>query len=129
MSQVLDAYQGISSLTKNAVDLKKQDLKIINGSGVHISDIDDNSVDFVCMDPPYYNNVQYSELSDYYYVWQKRSLKELYPEIAWTRLTNKREEAVANPARDGSARKAKEEYEELMGKSSPNRDAWSKTMD
>ena len=67
------------------------------------------------MDPPYYNNVQYSELSDYYYVWQKRSLKELYPEIAWTRLTNKREEAVANPARDGSARKAKEEYEELMG--------------
>ncbi|WP_293701611.1 DUF1156 domain-containing protein [Thiolapillus sp.] len=115
LSQVLDAYQGISSLTKNAVDLKKQDLKIINGSGVHISDIDDNSVDFVCMDPPYYNNVQYSELSDYYYVWQKRSLKELYPEIAWTRLTNKREEAVANPARDGSARKAKEEYEELMG--------------
>ena len=115
LSQVLDAYQGISNLSANAVGLNKQKLKIINGSGVHIKEIENDSVDLVCMDPPYYNNVQYSELSDFYYVWQKRSLKDLYPEIAWTRLTNKREEAVANPARDGSTRKAKEEYEELMG--------------
>ncbi len=35
----------------------------------------------VCMDPPYYNNVQYGELSDYFYVWQRRTLGDLYPGI------------------------------------------------
>lgn len=115
LSQVLDAYQGIAKLSENAVSLENQKLQIINGSGVHVDGVPDKSVDLVCMDPPYYDNVQYSELSDFYYVWQKRTLKDLYPEISWPRLTNKREEAVANPTRDGSAKDAKAEYEKLMG--------------
>ena len=115
LSQVLDAYQGIANLSESSVDLEQQNLQIINGSGVHVDGVADKSVDLVCMDPPYYDNVQYSELSDFYYVWQKRTLKELYPEISWPRLTNKREEAVANPTRDGSAKDAKVEYEKLMG--------------
>ncbi|WP_330925451.1 DUF1156 domain-containing protein [Candidatus Sororendozoicomonas aggregata] len=115
LSQVLDAYQGIAKLSENTVNLENQKLQIINGSGVYLSGVSDNSVDLVCMDPPYYDNVQYSELSDFYYVWQKRTLKDLYPEINWPRLTNKREEAVANPTRDGSAKDAKAEYEKLMG--------------
>jgi putative DNA methylase len=90
-------------------------VQIINGTAAHISGVADKSVDLVCMDPPYYDNVQYAELSDFYHVWLKRSLKDLYPEISWPRLTNKREEAVANLARDGSARAAKAEYEKLMG--------------
>ena len=44
-------------------------------------DITDNSVDLVAMDPPYYNNVMYAELSDYFYVWQKRTLSDLYPDL------------------------------------------------
>ena len=40
----------------------------------------DASVDLVCMDPPYYNNVQYAELSDFFYVWQRRTLRDLYPD-------------------------------------------------
>jgi len=91
-----------------------QSLKIINGSAAYIEGVKDKSVDMVCMDPPYYDNVQYAELSDYFYVWQKRTLKDLYPEVSWPRLTNKKEEAVANPARDGSAKNAKAEYEKLM---------------
>ncbi len=117
LSQILDGYKGIQQLVEPAFPGGRSDppVDILNGSAVHIPSIESQSIDLVCMDPPYYNNVQYAELSDYFYVWQKRSLKDLYPEIAWTRLTNKREEAVANPARDGSTRKAKEEYEELMG--------------
>lgn len=114
LSQVLDAYQGIANLANDIVDLNKQTLQIINGSGVHIAEVSDKSVDLVCMDPPYYDKVQYAELSDFYHVWQKRTLKDLYPEISWPRLTNKSEEAVANPTRDGSAKNAKAEYEKLM---------------
>ena len=72
------------------------------------------SVDLVCMDPPYYNNVQYAELSDFYYVWQKRTLSDLYPELYARRLTNKSDEAVANPVRDGGTQEAKEVYERTM---------------
>jgi putative DNA methylase len=119
MGNVNKAYNQLAKLTSGIhpnfdKGNKEQQLKIINGSGVHIEGVQDNSVDLVCMDPPYYDNVQYAELSDYFYVWQKRILKDLYPEINWPRLTNKREEAVANPVRDGSVKKAKAEYEELM---------------
>jgi adenine-specific DNA methylase len=75
----------------------------------------DESVDLICMDPPYYNNVQYAELSDFFYVWMKRTLKDLYPSIFIRRLTNKIDEAVANPDRDGSSKKAKNTYETMMG--------------
>ncbi|MDZ7810498.1 MAG: hypothetical protein U5L11_10700 [Arhodomonas sp.] len=80
----------------------------------HLSGVADASVDAIVMDPPYYDNVQYSELSDFYYVWQKRTLGDLYPEWFAETVTDKSEEAVANPARDGSARAAKAQYETLM---------------
>jgi len=66
------------------------------------------------MDPPYYNNVQYGELSDFYYVWQRRTLRDVYPEIYSRRLVNKNDEAVANPARDGGKAEAAETYERMM---------------
>jgi adenine-specific DNA methylase len=66
------------------------------------------------MDPPYYNNVQYGELSDFFYVWQKRTLKDLYPDVYSRRLTNKTDEAVANPVRDGGREAGDKTYEELM---------------
>ena len=54
-------------------------------------------------------------LSDYFYVWQRRTLHDLYPDIFRRRFTNKTDEAVANPARDRSAAGATQEYERLMG--------------
>lgn len=118
LSQVVDAYTGIAELVEpvNARMAGGKDLplQIINGSAAHMGSIVDRSVDLVCMDPPYYDNVQYAELSDYFYVWQRRTLRDLYPEFFSRRLTNKEDEAVANPVRDGSANKAREEYERMM---------------
>jgi adenine-specific DNA methylase len=117
LSQVLDAYKGIAELV---APLHKQlngnppPLRLLCGTAANM-DIPDNSVDLICVDPPYYNNVQYAELSDYFYVWQRRTLDDLYPDIIQRRLTNKNDEAVANPARDGSAVAAAQEYQRLMG--------------
>ncbi len=52
----------------------------------------DNFFDAVITDPPYYNNVPYADLSDFFYVWLKRSIGDLYPEIFSTVLTPKKSE-------------------------------------
>lgn len=85
----------------------------MNGSAANMN-IPSNSVDVVCVDPPYYNNVQYAELSDYFYVWQKRTFRDIYPDVFGRRLTNKTDEAVANPVRDGGAKEADHVYEQRM---------------
>lgn len=64
-----------------------------------LDDMDDASVDAVVIDPPYYDNVMYAELSDFFYVWLKRTAGYVYPELFRRPLTNKEHEAVANPAR------------------------------
>lgn len=61
--------------------------------------LEDDSVDCVVMDPPYYDNVMYAELSDFFYVWLKRTAGLLYPELFTGHLTDKDREAVANPAK------------------------------
>lgn len=117
LSQVLDAYQGISelALSVHQAQGKNLPLKIINGSAGNMSQVATGSVDLVCFDPPYYDNVQYGELSDFYYVWQKRGLRDVFPGLFSRRHVNKKDEAVANPARDGSAANAKAAYERMMG--------------
>lgn len=117
LSQIVDAYQGIAELIAplhNKLNGDELPVAITNGTAANLEQ-PDKSVDLVCFDPPYYNNVQYAELSDYFYIWQKRTLSDIYPEIFRRRLTNKTDEAVANPARDGSAANAAKEYERLMG--------------
>ena len=57
------------------------------------------SIDVVVMDPPYYDNVMYAELSDFFYVWLKRTAGHVFPELFRRHLTDKENEAVANPAR------------------------------
>jgi adenine-specific DNA methylase len=117
LSQVLDAYEGIAELAAplhKTLDGSPPPVQIYNRTAAYLPDVTDNSVDLVCIDPPYYNNVQYAELSDFYYVWEKRTLSDLYPAIYSRRLTNKSDEAVANPARDGSSSEADETYERMM---------------
>ena len=55
----------------------------------------DNYFDAVFTDPPYYDNVPYSYLSDFFYVWLKRTVGDLYPELFLTPLTPKSKEIVA----------------------------------
>ena len=108
--QIIDAYSGICDLLKGS---HLSIPTILNGSAANM-EIPDKTADIICVDPPYYNNVQYAELSDFFYVWQKRTFRELYPDVFGRRLTNKQDEAVANPVRDGSAAAANETYEKLM---------------
>lgn len=53
----------------------------------------------VSTDPPYYDNIGYSDLSDYFYVWLRQALGGVYPELVGTMLTPKADELVANPYR------------------------------
>lgn len=117
LSQVLDAYKGIAGLVEPVHEgtQGQPPIRVINGSATAMMDVGTGSVDLVCFDPPYYDNVQYGELSDFYYAWQKRGLWDVLPGLFGRQRVDKREEAVANPARDGSAAEAKATYERLMG--------------
>ena len=59
----------------------------------------DNFFDAVITDPPYYDNVAYSDLSDFFYVWLKRTIGDLYPDLFATPLTPKGEEIIKDPGR------------------------------
>ncbi len=77
----------------------------------------DNYFDAVFTDPPYYDNINYAELSDFFYVWLKRSIGDLYPELFITPLVPKSQEIVANPSRQGNVKKAKQFFEDMLKKS------------
>lgn len=59
----------------------------------------------VSTDPPYYDNVGYSDLADFFYVWLRRSVGDVYPELLGTVLTPKADELVADPFRQENANK------------------------
>jgi len=60
----------------------------------------------VSTDPPYYDNIGYADLSDFFYVWLRRSLKPVFPDLFATLSVPKAEELVATPYRHGSKEKA-----------------------
>jgi len=60
----------------------------------------------ISTDPPYYDNIGYADLSDFFYVWLRRSLKPLFPDLFATLAVPKAEELVATPYRHGSREKA-----------------------
>ena len=70
--------------------------------------------DAVVTDPPYYDNVPYSDLSDFFYVWLKRTAGHLYPELFATPLAPKSEEIVADAVRQGGNDSAKEFFERML---------------
>ena len=60
----------------------------------------------VSTDPPYYDNIGYADLSDFFYVWLRRALKPVFPDLFATLAVPKAEELVATPYRHGSKEKA-----------------------
>lgn len=66
----------------------------------------------ISTDPPYYDNIGYSDLSDFFYVWQRRTLKEILPSNFGTLLVPKAEELVANPYRHDGRQGAKGFFED-----------------
>ena len=82
----------------------------------HVSQADaasrtDNAM-VVSTDPPYYDNIGYSDLSDFFYVWLRRSLRTIHGGLLSTMLVPKAEELVANPYRQGGPAAAKAFFEE-----------------
>ncbi|GBU26710.1 hypothetical protein R84B8_00220 [Treponema sp. R8-4-B8] len=74
-----------------------------------------NSPIVISTDPPYYDNIGYADLSDFFYIWLRRSLKNVYPKLFSTMLVPKTEELVATPYRfSGDKQKAKSFFENGM---------------
>lgn len=119
LEQLVDAYEEIARLVgeSGASDLVEEDgfvrsVRVSQGSAASLP-IEDGLVAHVCMDPPYYDNVMYAELADYFYVWEKRTLGRLLPDFFVDTLTDKDNEAVANPARFAAMGRRRKELADL----------------
>ena len=104
LKQITDAYKGIGKLAAPAHNIFKRSnaavpVEVTLSSASDLDHLEDGSVDLVLTDPPYYDNVMYSELSDFFYVWLKRTIGTVHPDLFADDLANKDDEAVANPAR------------------------------
>jgi putative DNA methylase len=75
---------------------------------------------FLSTDPPYYDNIGYADLSDFFYVWLRRSLRQVFPGLLATIAVPKAEELVASPYRHGSKQKAEQFFLEGMTKAMRN---------
>ncbi len=128
ISQVADAYKDMADLLAFApaklgtAAMARGPLTQLQGNAARLAALADGSVDVIVTDPPYYDNVMYAELADFFYVWLKRTVGHLYPEWFAAQLTDKDAEAVANPARftdlGGNKREmAAQDYERKMGAS------------
>ena len=94
------------------------EISITCKSADSLDHIPDGSVDAVVIDPPYYANVMYAELSDFFYVWLKRTAGYVYPELFRRQLTDKESETVANPTKfrgqKGARKLAGRDYQQRM---------------
>ncbi len=80
-----------------------------------VSRLKEISQPVVSTDPPYYDNISYADLADFFYVWLRRNLRDVWPDELSTLLTPKNDELIASPQRAGSKQAAKEHFESGMG--------------
>ena len=113
LKALMESVNSCNKIGKNA--------NILRASATELS-YPDNSFDAIITDPPYYDNVPYADLSDFFYVWLKRSIGHLYPEHFSGELTPKKKEIVADAKRHGSKENAKRFYEDMMFQSL--KEAW-----
>ena len=119
VDQVLDAYQGLCKLLGHKGNLQwfeqaMPDPVIRLGSATDLYDVADESIHAVVVDPPYYDNVMYSEMADFFYVWQRRTISDLYPEAFGDEFTPKDQEAIANRSRFAGKTKEAENLAKLF---------------
>jgi len=109
-----------------AIELIADPLSLLNGTQGSSRQFDatkdnyifgSNSKSIVSTDPPYYDNIGYADLSDFFYVWLRRSLAQVHPDIFSTLLVPKERELVATPYRfNGSKKEAGRFFEEGLGR-------------
>jgi adenine-specific DNA methylase len=125
--QIADAFEGISDLM---VPLSKsffgesglppvERLTFTTGPAQALNSVPSKAIRCITVDPPYYDNVNYAECSNYFYVWMKRTLGSSFGELFGSELANADDEAIMNVARfKDMGRKAKElairDYENKM---------------
>ena len=128
LNQVTEAYEGIAriiqapqrSFFQRTGDDPLKNLAVTRGNAQKLEHLPAGSVHLICVDPPYYDNVMYAECSDFFYVWMKRTLGDVYPQFFTEELTDKDGEAVANAARFASVGRgnkrelAERDYERKM---------------
>ncbi|HQE22178.1 MAG TPA: DUF1156 domain-containing protein [Thermosynergistes sp.] len=107
MDWILKVVEHFSHILQSAV--------VIQASATSLP-YSDNYFDAVITDPPYYDNVPYSYLSDFFYVWLKRTVGDLYPELFATPLTPKSEEIVAYSHKEGGFEGGKKFFEDMIAK-------------
>jgi adenine-specific DNA methylase len=122
----LNPVSGVSRSWHNTIDVMLDSFRIIEATtqpaivGQYSATAlphPDNYFDAVFTDPPYYDNVPYSYLSDFFYVWLKRTIGQLYPELFATPLTPKGEEVVAYSYGKGGFEEGKKFFENTLKKS------------
>ncbi|MGL4500220.1 MAG: DUF1156 domain-containing protein, partial [Planktothrix sp.] len=94
-------------------------IQINSASADSLYHIPDNFVDAIVTDPPYYATIPYADLSDFFFVWMKRTLGDIFPDLFFNELTDKDREAVANPSRfrnmgENPEKLANQDYEAKM---------------
>ncbi|OAN40577.1 hypothetical protein A6A03_04525 [Chloroflexus islandicus] len=80
------------------------------------TELSETSAYLFATDPPYYDNIPYADLSDYFYVWLRSTIGDLYPDMMGTLLAPKAAELVADPIRYGSVERARANFEAGMRK-------------
>ena len=81
------------------------------GESANASTLEITTPAVTCTDPPYYDNVSYADLADFFYVWLRRSLGSIYPDLMGTMLTQKADQLVADPVRHEGKKNAQEFFE------------------
>lgn len=117
LDSIVEVYEELRELSGHS----KADVSVSQGDAANLP-LEDGESEVIVLDPPYYDNVMYAELSDYFYVWLRKYLDDVYPEFFMSSVTEKHDEAVANPSKfddlaGGSQSKsklAKEDYEGKM---------------
>ena len=114
-------WSSLIDLELNGIQRDLPDPTTVSGSAARSSatalPIPDDSLDAVFTDPPYYDNVPYAALSDFFYVWLKRAAGEHFPDLFATPVVPKADEAVMEPQRHDSNEAAKAFFEEMLGQS------------
>ncbi len=103
LNNCIEAYEDLASFVHTN---KFAPPEITQGSATNLAHLDNESISAVVVDPPYADNVQYSELADFFYVWLKRTQGHRRPEWFSTYLCDHSEEAVVNISRHREEKEA-----------------------
>ena len=118
LDQLVDAYDEIARLLEETGRSMPgtsiaRTVSVTAGTAADIPSIADGSVHHVCMDPPYYANVMYAELSNFFYAWERETLGTVRPDLFAEENTDLDNEAVTNDARFAGLGRRKKELADL----------------